>query len=310
MMTSQQVESDESVRAMVLISDKPGCFIAGADISMIEACKTAEEVEALSTGCQEMLQRMESGPKPVVAAIMGSCLGGGLEMSMACHYRLAVKDRTTLGLPEVLLGLLPGGGGTQRFPKLVGVPASLDLMLTGKSVPAAKAAKMGLVDGLVNPLGPGLQDPDANTLAYLKETAIKVAQDLASGTVRPKRGPKTLVEKVTAAALQYDWPKDQVFKRAKAAVMKQTGGLYPAPLKILEVCYRLCAWLGLWMFLFVVIHVCVCGLPCVDCMFATLAPPQTQMLCPQKVPHSAIPCPRKLSDMREGGVPKGGFCAP
>lgn len=231
----KQVESDESVRAMVLISDKPGCFIAGADISMIEACKTAEEVEALSTGCQEMLQRMESGPKPVVAAIMGSCLGGGLEMSMACHYRLAVKDRTTLGLPEVLLGLLPAGGGTQRFPKLVGVPASLDLMLTGKSVPAAKAAKMGLVDGLVNPLGPGLQDPDANTLAYLKETAIKVAQDLASGTVRPKRGPKTLVEKVTAAALQYDWPKDQVFKRAKAAVMKQTGGLYPAPLKILEV---------------------------------------------------------------------------
>ncbi|XP_063853753.1 trifunctional enzyme subunit alpha, mitochondrial-like [Scylla paramamosain] len=230
-----QVEQDEAIKAAVLISDKPGCFIAGADIAMIEACKTAAEVEGLSGACQDILRRVANSPKPVVAAIMGSCLGGGLEVALACHYRLAVSGRAMLGLPEVLLGLLPGGGGTQRLPRLVGVPAALDMVLTGRSIPAARAAKMGLVDALVTPLGPGLQQPDEGTLAYLGDTAIKVAQGLANGTVRPKRGPKSLVDKVTAAALQYDWPKDQVFKRAKATVIKQTGGLYPAPLKILEV---------------------------------------------------------------------------
>ncbi|XP_050702683.1 trifunctional enzyme subunit alpha, mitochondrial-like [Eriocheir sinensis] len=229
------VEGNAAVRAAVLVSDKPGCFIAGADITMLEACTTAAEAEEISGGCHDILNRVAASPKPVVAAIMGSCLGGGLEVALACHYRLAVKGRASLGLPEVMLGLLPGGGGTQRLPKLVSVPAALDMALTGRTIPAARAHKMGLVDMLVNPLGPGLADPNTNTLTYLEDTAVKVALGLADGTLKPQRGPKTLVDKVTAMALQYEWPRDQVFKRARATVMKQTNGLYPAPLKILEV---------------------------------------------------------------------------
>lgn len=230
-----EIESNANIHAGVLISGKPGCFIAGADIEMLEKCKTAEEASTLSKACQDILFRVEKSKKPYVAAIMGSCLGGGMEVALACHYRLAVKDKAGLGLPEVMLGLLPGGGGTQRLPKLVGVPNALDMALTGKTVKADKAKKLGLVDGLVNPLGPGVGAPDANTLAYLEEVAIKRAKDLASGDLKVNRGPKNLMEKVMGTALQYDFVKDQVFKKAKGTVLKMTGGLYPAPLKILQV---------------------------------------------------------------------------
>ena len=112
--------SASSAAGVVLISGKPDCFIAGADISMLEKCKSAQEIEELSRGGHVFLNRLANSPKPVVTAIMGSCLGGGLEVALATHYRIAVKDKkTSLGLPEVMLGLLPGGGGTQRLPRLV-----------------------------------------------------------------------------------------------------------------------------------------------------------------------------------------------
>ena len=231
----KEVESNNDVQAAVLISGKPGCFIAGADITMLENCKSAEEAAAIAKSGQDILFNIERSKKPVVAAIMGSALGGGLEVALSCHYRLAVKDKAGLGLPEVMLGLLPGSGGTQRLPKLVGLPNALDMALTGKTIKADKAKKMGLVDGLVNPLGPGAGDPDSRTLEYLEEVAIKTAKDLASGDLKAKRGPKNTMEKVMATALQYDFAKDQVFKKAKSSVMKLSGGLYPAPLKILEV---------------------------------------------------------------------------
>src|SRR6185436_13426313 len=91
---------------------------------------------------------MESSPKPVVAAIHGTALGGGLETALCCHYRVAVPS-ARLGLPEVALGLLPGGGGTQRLPRVVGVERALDLVTSGRHVPAKDALAMGLVDGLV-----------------------------------------------------------------------------------------------------------------------------------------------------------------
>lgn len=120
-----------------------------------------------------------------MAAINGVCLGGGLELALACHYRIATKDKkTNLGLPEVMLGLLPGSGGTQRLPKLTSVPTALDLELTGKNVKADKAKKLGIVDLLVAPLGPGLKSAEENTMEYLEETAIRAAKDLASGTLK------------------------------------------------------------------------------------------------------------------------------
>lgn len=228
---------DASAKSAVLISGKPGCFIAGADIKMLERCKTAAEATALSKACQDLLFKVEKSPKPVVAAIQGSCLGGGLEVAMACHYRIAVDGmKTGLGLPEVMLGVLPGGGGLERLPALTGIPNTLDMALTGKTLNAKKAKKVGLVDSVIDPLGPGLAPADVTTHRYLEEVAISTAKQLGEGKMKlPQRGPKSMMDKVTNVALGYDVVKDYVFKTAKGKVMKQTNGLYPAPLKILEV---------------------------------------------------------------------------
>jgi len=233
----QKFASDSSAKSAVLLSGKPGCFIAGADIQMLAKCKTAEDATALSKGCQDFLFEVEKSSKPVVAAIQGSCLGGGLEVAMACHYRIAVDGlKTSLGLPEVMLGVLPGGGGTQRLPALTGVPNTLDMALTGKTVNAKKAKKLGLVDAVVDPLGPGQSPLDVTTHKYLENIAINTAKQLGSGSMKlPNRAPKNFAKKAEKFAFGVDPVKDYVFNMAKGKVMKQTNGLYPAPLKILEV---------------------------------------------------------------------------
>lgn len=183
----QEIETNPSITSAVITSAKPGCFIAGADISMLEKCKTAADATKISHEGQILFDRLEQSRKPVVAAINGVCLGGGLELALACHYRIATKDKkTSLGLPEVMLGLLPGAGGTQRLPKLTSVPTALDLTLTGKSLKADKAKKLGIVDLLVTPLGPGLKSAEENTIEYLELTAIQAAKDLASGKLKVK----------------------------------------------------------------------------------------------------------------------------
>ncbi|XP_042909444.1 trifunctional enzyme subunit alpha, mitochondrial [Parasteatoda tepidariorum] len=231
----KNISSDASVTSAVIISGKPGNFIAGADIGMLESCKSKEEVMQLSKAGQDVLNEIESSPKPIVAAISGTCLGGGLEVALASHYRIAVKDkRTGLGLPEVLLGLLPGAGGTQRLPKLISLPNALDMMLTGKTVRADKAKKLGLVDLLVDPLGPGSKSPEERTAEYLEEVAVKVAQDLASKKLKIDR-TRPLMERLMKYALSMQYIRDKIFSKAKQQVMKLTNGLYPAPLKILEV---------------------------------------------------------------------------
>lgn len=155
---------------------------------------------------------------------------------MACHYRVAVKDKKTIfGLPEVKLGLLPGSGGTQRLPKLIGLTNALPMTLTGSMIKADKAKKLGIVDLLVNRLGPGVLNQDENTKKYLEETAIKAAKDIASGKLKIDRSPKNIVDKVTNWAIGIDYVRDYIFKKSVDSVMKMTGGLYPAPLKIIDV---------------------------------------------------------------------------
>uniref|UniRef100_A0A1I8IV25 enoyl-CoA hydratase n=1 Tax=Macrostomum lignano TaxID=282301 RepID=A0A1I8IV25_9PLAT len=229
-------ESNSDVKALVLISGKPACFIAGADIQMLASCKSAAEVTQLSKAGQADLQALEDCKKPVVAAIMGQCLGGGLEVALAAHYRIAVNDKkTVLGLPEVLLGLLPGAGGTQRLPRLVPITEALSMILQGKNVPAKKAKRIGLVHQLVEPLGPGLDAPENNTLRLLEDVAVETASGLASGRVKPTPRSPSLAERATAMMLNYSWGRNFIFERqARATVMKQTGGLYPAPLKIID----------------------------------------------------------------------------
>src|SRR3954449_5144144 len=144
------LRDDLDTRAVVLISGKPDNFIAGADIEEFTRIISQDEAERLSFEGQETVSRVETFHKPIVAAIHGACLGGGLELALACHYRIATDHpKTQLGLPEVQLGLIPGAGGCQRLPRLIGARAALDMILAGKSERASKALRLGLVDELV-----------------------------------------------------------------------------------------------------------------------------------------------------------------
>ncbi|MGH0156375.1 UNVERIFIED_CONTAM: hypothetical protein FKN15_042570 [Acipenser sinensis] len=230
-----EVWANDAVKSAVLISSKPGCFIAGADINMIEACSTAAEVTSLSQEGQRMFQKIEQSPIPIVAAINGSCLGGGLEVAIACQYRVATKNKkTVLGTPEVMLGLLPGAGGTQRLPKMVGIPSAFDMMLTGRNIRADKAKKMGLVDQLVDPLGPGLKGPEERTMEYLEEVAVECAKGIANKKISLKK-EKGVMQKLTDYVMGIPFVRKQIYNTVQTKVMKQTKGLYPAPLKIIEV---------------------------------------------------------------------------
>lgn len=134
-----------------------------------------------------------------------------------------------------MLGLLPGAGGTHRVRQLSSIPTALDLSLSGKTIKADRAKKLGLVDLLVDPLGPGLQDATTNTIQYLEKVAIGVAKDLSTGKLKINREKTGLVAKATEFAMGIDFVKDQIFKKAHQQVMKLSNGLYPAPLKILEI---------------------------------------------------------------------------
>lgn len=231
----EEVTKNDDVKGVVIISGKPSGFIAGADIGMIESCKTKEEIYELSKFGQDIFNKLENSKKPVVSAIMGPCLGGGFEVALATHYRIAVNDsKTVVGLPEVKLGLLPGSGGTQRLPRLVSIPNALDMSLTGKFVKAKKAKSMGIINQLVEPLGPGANSPEVNTLNYLEDVAVNVAKDLAkNGLPKPKK--PSFQENLMNKAFSYDFVRNYVFDTAKGKVIGQTKGLYPAPLKILDV---------------------------------------------------------------------------
>ncbi|MEO5800571.1 MAG: enoyl-CoA hydratase-related protein, partial [Gemmatimonadales bacterium] len=171
-----RLASDEPTKAIVLRSGKPDSFIAGADIEEFVQLRSVEEAVRLSKDGQLLMQRVADSGKPVVAAIHGACLGGGLELALACRYRVASDHpKTQLGLPETQLGLIPGAGGSNRLPRLIGVRAAFDIILAGKSERAKKAFQIGLVDELV---------PEA----ILLDTAIAAAERLARGWKPSRKG--------------------------------------------------------------------------------------------------------------------------
>lgn len=138
--------ADAAAKGLILTSGKE-TFVVGADIDSLADIKTAEQVFDLAQDLKASMRKLELSGKPVVAAMTGTALGGGLELALACHYRIAIDSpKTKLGLPEVKLGLLPGGGGTQRLPRLVGIQAALELMTQGKELRPAAAKDMGLID--------------------------------------------------------------------------------------------------------------------------------------------------------------------
>jgi len=144
----ERVLGDASIKGLIIASGKKD-FLAGADVDRLRALETAQQAFDESMRFKQVLRRMELGGKPVVAAINGKCLGGGLEIALACHHRIVLDDgKARLGLPEVKLGLLPGGGGTQRMPRLVGMQQALQWMGEGSDIRAAQALKSGLVGEL------------------------------------------------------------------------------------------------------------------------------------------------------------------
>src|SRR5262245_52542632 len=143
-----RVAADPGADAAVLIGAGT-TFIAGADIKVFDVLKTREDSMNRSAGTHALLRRIEDAPKPIVAAIHGNALGGGLEVAQACHFRVAAAD-AKVGQPEVLLGIIPGAGGTQRLPRLCGAELAIEMSTQGKPVPAAKAKAAGIIDAIVD----------------------------------------------------------------------------------------------------------------------------------------------------------------
>ncbi|KRY73190.1 Trifunctional enzyme subunit alpha, mitochondrial, partial [Trichinella pseudospiralis] len=226
---------DDSVKGIVIMSGKSGSFIAGADTKIIASCHSVAEATALSLKCQAIMNRIHSNYKPVVAAINGTCLGGGLELALACDYRIAVNSKKTIfGLPEVRLGLLPGAGGTQRLPRLISIIDSMDLMLTGKTISASKAKSIGLVDMLVEPLGPGLHTDEDYMIKELEHGAVQVLRNLLSTelvVLRKLKFPHNLVHTL----LDIELFRNLYFVYMRNKVEKLTRGHYPAPNHIVNV---------------------------------------------------------------------------
>lgn len=210
-----RIETDSSIKGAVFISAKTDCFIAGADVNMLEECTSSEQAATLAKHGQRIFQRMENCPKTLVAAIHGVALGGGLEFAMACHYRVcSLAEVTQLGLPEVQLGLLPGSGGTQRLPRIIGLQNALSMILTGRRLRAKQAKRYGLVD-------------DAVPLSILSSVARQLA-------LRPPRRAKVKQAWWQRVIEGNSFGRGIIFKQAEKQALAQSQGNYPAIPAILE----------------------------------------------------------------------------
>jgi 3-hydroxyacyl-CoA dehydrogenase/enoyl-CoA hydratase/3-hydroxybutyryl-CoA epimerase len=214
------LEELPAARTIVLRSGKEAGFCAGADVTRIAMVRDEATARALAEFGQETCNRLERCRKPVIAAVHGACVGGGLELVLACRRILASEEpRTQLGLPEVLLGIIPGFGGTQRLPRRVGLTRALDLILTGRRLRAKQALRAGLVDDVVCPY-------------VLRDEARRVALALADGAAVPRRGRRPGLLDRIASSLKL--LRRFVLARAKSAVKDRTRGLYPAPFEAIE----------------------------------------------------------------------------
>ncbi len=215
-----EMHEDKNIKALFIESAKEHIFIAGADINEIKAFENATQtVEMLRRG-QAIFNMLEELPFPTIAMIDGACLGGGLELALACDYRIATNDdHTRIGLVEVSLGIIPGLGGTQRLPPLVGFTKAIELITASKRLKGDKALKLGLVDASV----------PSGYFGFKKEEFI---QELLAERLEAK------VKKNRKGVLWYERllpVKMLIAKMARSAVLKQTAGHYPAPLKAIDV---------------------------------------------------------------------------
>jgi 3-hydroxyacyl-CoA dehydrogenase/enoyl-CoA hydratase/3-hydroxybutyryl-CoA epimerase len=208
------------IHALVVRSGKPDSFIAGADIDAIASLQDPVEAETKIRLGQAIFNELAALPVPTVAAIHGVCVGGGLELALACRYRVTSDStRTSLQFPEVMLGILPAWGGTTRLPRLIGLQASLDMLLTGRKIDARRAKRMGIVDDVL---------PAPLFQAKVREFVA----GLPGSAARPRASLReTLVHRVERTWLG----RAVVLSVARRKAIASTGGHYPAPLRILDV---------------------------------------------------------------------------
>lgn len=210
----QEALADDEIQTIV-ISGTGRNFVAGADIKEIRNIPDKEQFLQGVLAYDEFYNAIEMATKPVIAAINGSALGGGLELAMACHYRLAAEG-VKLGQPEVLVGLIPGAGGTQRLPRLAGLPAALEMMTTGRAVPADEALKLSILDEVVS-------------AEKLRERAIEAAGEFISGEkTHLRRRTREREDKLPSAE-----EKKGIISGARKNIQKKAKG-FSVPLKALE----------------------------------------------------------------------------
>ncbi len=217
------------LKAVVFLSGKPGMFIAGADIKELQAISNRVDAQAKAEAGQRLFQRVADLTVPTIAVIDGPCLGGGMEFVLACTWRIvADEEKTKLGLPEVTLGIIPGWGGTQRLPRLIGIAPALELILSGAPVNARKAFKLGLADACV---------PRPFLTAEVGRFVQQVLTPAGAATVRDRRPHGGLMrwalEGNPAGRLA-------LFRAARKALMVKTRGMMPAPLAALAVVRDTC----------------------------------------------------------------------
>ncbi len=210
-------EKSKEVKGVLFYSHKPGVFLAGVDVSLINSLKTEGDAARGAEQGQMIYNLIEDLKSPTAAVVDGVCLGGGLELSLSCK-RIYVSDntKTALGLPEVMLGVLPGFGGTYRLPKRIGLPNALDMILTGRQVKSKAALKNGLATAMLP-----------------TERMMELAMDLIMKPV-PKKN-EGFAKSLENVAMDNFLTRKIIFQKAREKVLSQSKGFYPAPLKILEV---------------------------------------------------------------------------
>ena len=230
----QRAFADESIKGVIITSEKPE-FVAGADLKMILRNNDKEPAEMLkvSSELNRVFRSIETSGKPTVAAINGTALGGGYEICLACHHRIALDNpKTLIGLVEVTIGLLPGAGGTQRLPRMMGIQSALPLLVEGKKVGVQEAKKLGMIDDIANNPAEMMEKAFAWITANPQPIKPWDEVDRKTGKIIGKdnfKVPGGMVQSAVGI---------QTFSAGTAMLMDKTKGNYPAPLEIMACVYE------------------------------------------------------------------------
>lgn len=230
----EQAYSDPQAKGIIITSERPE-FIAGADLRMIlnNNGKAPEELYQLSRSLNTIFRKMETNGKPIVAAINGTALGGGYEVCLACHHRVAINNpKALIGLPEVTIGLLPGGGGTQRLPRMIGLEMAAPLLLEGKKVSPKDALSLGMIDELVDSHEAMME----KAFAWINANPIAIQPwdeiNRKTGKIQAKENYKVPNGNILS-------PKGvQLMMGGTALTMTKTNGNYPSPIAIMSCVYE------------------------------------------------------------------------